>query len=61
MSIRLIPKVIKAKTELEAMKLMLVYQAKNQRQCNIINIYENKKGEICIWFYDEAKLNEFKR
>jgi len=59
MSIRLVLKFLKAKNEREATLKMFAYQVKNQRQCNVISIYESKSGGVTVWFYDEIKNEEF--
>lgn len=58
MSIRLVPKFIKARTERDAMLQVLRYQLANKKQCNIINVYENKDGGITVWFMDEISNKE---
>lgn len=61
MSVRLVPKFLKAPNEKAAMFAMLRYQIANKRQCNAISIYENKEGGVTIWFYDEISNDDITR
>jgi hypothetical protein len=59
MSIKLVPKFIKASNERQAMLKMYAYQLKFKKQCNVINIYRDAKdGLITLWFYDEILNSE---
>lgn len=58
MSIRLIPKELKASNGRELSLLMLKYQMLYKKQVNIINIFRDIDGKLSCWFYDEITSEE---
>lgn len=58
MSNRLIPKFFEGKTKRQAQMKLLLYQVKNQKQGNIVNIYP-ENGKTVIWFMDEVTSEEY--
>ena len=39
--------------------MLLIYQVKTGRQCNVVNAYQRKDGKTVLWFMDEISNEEF--
>lgn len=59
MSVRLVPKPIIANSERQAQIMLLIYQVRLGRQCNIASIYQRKDGKTVLWFMDEMSNDEY--